>query len=97
MEFVKEVLIFQIKKNFKSKKLYSEFYLGNSNSSINSAQSAVNSDQKMTLVFFIGGCTFAEISAFRYLTNETTSEFLVATTCLLNGKSLISSLNEINS
>ncbi len=55
----------------------------------------MNSDQKMTLVFFIGGCTHAEISAFRYLSNETTSEFIVATTCLINGKSLLESLNDI--
>lgn len=79
----------------------------------------------MTLVFFIGGCTYAEISAFRFLSeandsniisisinlyldsiNVTSfylfylflkkligpSEFIVATTCLINGKNLISSL-----
>ena len=27
----------------------------------------------MTLVFFIGGCTYAEISAFRYLSESTES------------------------
>jgi hypothetical protein len=73
----------------------------------------------MTLVFFIGGCTYAEISAFRYLSesNESMiclifslviniiklvktksdfkgpSEFIIATTCITNGKSLISSLD----
>ena len=68
----------------------------------------MNSDQKMTLVFFIGGCTHANdkdvlmadvlmISAFRYLSNETTSEFIVATTCLINGKSILDSLNDIAS
>lgn len=77
----------------------------------------------MTLVFFIGGCTYAEISAFRFLSEANDSniisisinlyldsinvisffilfffkligpsEFIVATTCLINGKNLISSL-----
>ena len=52
-------------------------------------------DQKMTLVYFIGGCSYAEISAFRYLSesNESTSEYVIATTCLTNGKTLLASLN----
>jgi hypothetical protein len=95
---------------------------GNSNSSINSSQSVQSIDQKMTLVFFIGGCTYAEVSAFRYLSesNESTilfwlypsklsifydyfylkqdtSEFIVATTSLVNGKNILSILQEVAS
>ncbi len=48
---------------------------GNSNSSLNSGQSGMSQmDQKMTLVFFIGGCTYAEISAFRYLSKSNDSK-----------------------
>lgn len=69
----------------------------NSNSSINSGQSVQSMDQKMTLVFFIGGCTYAEISAFRYLSesNDNTSEFIIATTCITNGKSLLTCLQDV--
>jgi len=70
----------------------------NSNTSVNSSQSIQSLDRKMTLVFFIGGCTYAEISAFRYLSglDDSSSEFIVATTCLINGKNLITSLQDIN-
>lgn len=46
------------------------YLLGNSASSINSSQSIQSVDQKMTLVFFIGGCTYAEVSAFRFLSES---------------------------
>lgn len=46
------------------------------------------------LVFFIGGCTFAEISALRYLSKQEDFnwEFIVATTKILNGKTFLESL-----
>lgn len=56
---------------------WKNFSIGNSVSSINSSQSSHNSDKKMTLVFFIGGCTFAEISAFRYLSEAPESKLPV--------------------
>ncbi|MDP2436788.1 MAG: Sec1 family protein [archaeon] len=48
----------------------------------------------ITLVFFIGGVTFGEIAALRYLAthSETKRNILIATTKLVNGDSLISSL-----
>ncbi|XP_044738294.1 vacuolar protein sorting-associated protein 33A [Chrysoperla carnea] len=48
---------------------------------------------KMVLIFYIGGCTFAEISALRFLTqqDDTNYEFLIATTKLINGNSFINS------
>ena len=44
---------------------YKPFYLplGGSSSSIQSA----SGDQKVTLVFFIGGATYAEVAALRFL------------------------------
>lgn len=62
----------------------------------NSATSSQSSSEevKTVLVFFIGGCTFAEISALRFSSQqeENNCEFLVATTKIINGKSLLKSL-----
>ncbi|XP_060534432.1 vacuolar protein sorting-associated protein 33A [Cylas formicarius] len=56
-----------------------------------------NSDSpKVVLVFFIGGCTFAEISALRFLSQQEDSnvEFVIATTKLINGNSFLKSIIE---
>ncbi len=47
-----------------------------------------------TLVVFVGGCTYAEVSALRFLSQleDTNVEYLVATTSVINGKSLIESV-----
>ncbi|KIR34577.1 ATP-binding protein [Cryptococcus deuterogattii MMRL2647] len=43
-----------------------------------------------TVVFFLGGCTYTEISALRWMSKQTTGRrFLVATTGIINGNSLI--------
>ncbi|CAB0035911.1 unnamed protein product [Trichogramma brassicae] len=51
---------------------------------------------KLILVFFIGGCTYAEISALRFLSQqeELNVEFIIGTTKLINGNTFISSLME---
>ncbi|XP_066144491.1 vacuolar protein sorting-associated protein 33A [Euwallacea fornicatus] len=51
---------------------------------------------KVVLVFFIGGCTFAEISALRFLSQQEDSnvEFVIATTKLINGDSFLKSIIE---
>lgn len=50
---------------------------------------------KVTLVFFVGGCTFTEISAMRFLTKKYPDDhIMVATTKLINGNTLIESLFE---
>ncbi|KAJ3651189.1 hypothetical protein Zmor_017242 [Zophobas morio] len=57
-----------------------------------------NSDApQVVLVFFIGGCTFAEISALRFLSQQEDSnvEFLIATTKLINGTSFLESIIEL--
>lgn len=61
--------------------------------SATSTQSS-NEDTKVVLVFFIGGCTFAEISALRYLSqqDENNFEFIVGTTKIINGRSFLRSL-----
>ena len=51
--------------------------------------------KKVVLVYFIGGVTFAEISAINYLNERSNDcEFLVATTKLINGSTFIESLIE---
>ncbi|XP_043464161.1 vacuolar protein sorting-associated protein 33A [Leptopilina heterotoma] len=51
---------------------------------------------KLVLVFFIGGCTYAEISALRFLSQqeELNVEFVVGTTKLINGNTFLTSLIE---
>ncbi|XP_050292813.1 vacuolar protein sorting-associated protein 33A [Anthonomus grandis grandis] len=53
---------------------------------------------KVVLVFFIGGCTFAEISALRFLSKKEDSnvEFVIATTKLINGNTFLKSIIEFN-
>lgn len=50
----------------------------------------------MTLVFFLGGVTFAEIAALRFLSQleDGGTEYVIATTKLMNGATWIQSLME---
>lgn len=60
-------------------------YIGNRRSSLTSEIS--QSDQpRVILVFFLGGCTFAEVAALRFLSqqDDTNVEFIVATTKIIN-------------
>lgn len=51
---------------------------------------------RVILVFFIGGCTFAEISALRFLSQqeENNVEFIIATTKLINKNTFLDSFIE---
>ena len=44
------------------------------------------------LVFFLGGVTFAEIAALRFLGKVKGVKFIIATTAVINGDSLIESI-----
>ncbi|KAL1931765.1 hypothetical protein VTP01DRAFT_9909 [Rhizomucor pusillus] len=45
---------------------------------------------KTTIVFFLGGCTFTEVSAIRFLAQHDESrDYLVATTQMINGNTLL--------
>ena len=50
--------------------------------------------QKLILVYFIGGVTFGEISALRFLSQieDSPANFIIATTRLSNGNKLMESL-----
>lgn len=62
----------------------------------NSATSSQSSGEetRTVMVFFIGGCTFAEISALRFLTQqeEINCEFFIGTTKIINGRTFIKSM-----
>ncbi|XP_068580429.1 vacuolar protein sorting-associated protein 33B [Cebidichthys violaceus] len=57
------------------------------------ADSRAKSDaQRIILVMFLGGCTFSEISALRFLGRERGYKFIVVTTAITNSSRLIESL-----
>lgn len=62
------------------------------------AEDMSHSQKKVVLVYFIGGVTFAEISAIRYLNEKRIGdrdyEFIIATTKLINGTTFLESLIE---
>ncbi|RKP34979.1 vacuolar sorting protein [Dimargaris cristalligena] len=51
-------------------------------------------DKPTTVIFFVGGCTFAEIAAIRFLARHNNRRFLIATTHIINGNSLLESIME---
>lgn len=67
------------------------------NSDTTSLQSAAEMNQKVVLVFFLGGCTFAEISSLRFLSHKdgVNSDFLVATSSIINGNTFLQSLTDV--
>jgi hypothetical protein len=52
--------------------------------------------KKVVLLFFVGGVTFAEVAAIRYLNKrpEADCEFVIATTGMVNSKTFLSNLGE---
>uniref|UniRef100_A0A1A7X9M0 Vacuolar protein sorting 33B n=1 Tax=Iconisemion striatum TaxID=60296 RepID=A0A1A7X9M0_9TELE len=51
-----------------------------------------NNAQRIVLVMFLGGCTFSEISALRFLGREKGYKFIVVTTSITNSSRLIEAL-----
>lgn len=66
--------------------------------SISSDNSSIDCP-RVILVFFIGGCTYQEISALRTISKQEDSnvEFVILTTKLLNGTNFVESLMETES
>lgn len=59
-----------------------------------SQQSSADTNQKIVIVFYIGGCTFSELASFRLLSQRETlnTEYVVGATSMINGKTLLQSL-----
>ena len=49
---------------------------------------------EVTLVVFVGGCTFAEVAALRFLSRRegSNTQYLIATTAVINGNTFLRSL-----
>ncbi|CAG9559127.1 unnamed protein product [Danaus chrysippus] len=64
--------------------------------SISSENSSSMENARVVLVFFIGGCTYHEISALRSISQQEESnvEFVILTTKLINGNTFMESLME---
>lgn len=59
----------------------------------NGADSKTKNDaQRIILVMFLGGCTFSEISALRFLGKEKGYKFIVVTTAITNNSRLLESM-----
>ncbi|KTW30756.1 hypothetical protein T552_00468 [Pneumocystis carinii B80] len=49
-------------------------------------------EKKTTIIFFLGGCTFTEIAALRFIAKkESSREFIIMTTSIINGNIIINS------
>lgn len=61
-----------------------------------SVSSLQSDDKKVILVFCLGGITFAEIAALRFLSHqdESPAEYIIATTKIIRGNSFLQSLME---
>lgn len=61
-----------------------------------SSEISQSDSPKVILVFFLGGCTYAEISALRFLSHQEDNnvEFVIATTKLINKNTFLESLIE---
>lgn len=67
--------------------------IGGRQSSTPSEGSSLNIP-RIVLVFFVGGCTFAEISALRFISQQEDAnvEFVIATTKIINKNTFLSHL-----
>ena len=63
-----------------------------------SVSTAEVEEKPLVLVFFIGGVTYAEISALRWLSARDghPKEYLIATTKIINGTTLLESMQEVH-
>jgi len=59
-------------------------------------QSNADGPPRVTLVYFLGGCTYSEISALRFLAQQenASTDYVIATTNIINGTSLVESAIE---
>lgn len=62
-----------------------------------SSEISQNDTPKVILIFFIGGCTFAEVAALRFLAqqDEHNVEFIIATTKIINKNSFLKNFIEV--
>ncbi|CAO1441626.1 unnamed protein product [Diamesa serratosioi] len=79
---------------------FEDYQLYNSSNGFSGRRDSLTSEisqsdiPRVILVFFVGGCTFAEITALRFLSqqDEHNVEFVIATTKLINKNNFLSSI-----
>ena len=73
---------------------YTAYYTGAPEAELPPPVAAEPAKPLPTLVFFIGGCTYAELAAVRWLGRHESPprEYIVATTHLCNGDDIVQSL-----
>lgn len=59
------------------------------NHTINSTHSSISKKNKIIMLVFIGGITYAEVSALRFLAKSTGYKILIATTGTISGTQLV--------
>ncbi|XP_064845537.1 vacuolar protein sorting-associated protein 33B isoform X1 [Oncorhynchus masou masou] len=70
-----------------------EFAVTGKTTGSNGSDARVKTDsQRIILVMFLGGCTFSEISALRFLGREKGLKFIVVTTAITNSARLLESM-----
>lgn len=57
--------------------------------------SASDPSYKVVLVYFIGGVTYSEIAALRFLGRKKGYRFIIATTAIINGARMLNSFVEM--
>lgn len=57
-----------------------------------SREAELAAQQKIVLVYFIGGCTFSEINALRFLGERTNTHYVIATTNMISPNTLIENI-----
>ncbi len=60
-----------------------------SHSQHTSREAELAAQQKIVLVYFIGGCTFSEINALRFLGESTKTHYVIATTNMISPNTII--------
>lgn len=73
--------------NFKRKQAFLNDGLKNHQTSVNSSR------EKSLLIYFIGGVTYAEVTALRYLAKKRNVKIAIAATSILNGNKLVDCLS----
>lgn len=56
---------------------------------------AARQERRVVLVYFIGGCTFSEVSALRFMASKLNCQFIIATTDIINCKQTLGSFMEM--
>lgn len=78
-----------------SSSLGQKFCIKNSNNHVSAANNPTSASPKVILIYFVGGVTFAEISALRFVAQKKSIKIMIATTGIMNGNQLMKQMMPI--